>query len=122
MREYCQGSPGELLSGAGSCGWGLKLDCASDQRLRQTNTPASETTASIRFLAVKAPSHITETLTFEADREGEGTGQIRGTMAFDRKDFELGGSISFVRIADRVELTIDFKATRVRGPPLLFKQ
>jgi hypothetical protein len=28
----------------------------------------------------------------------------------------------FVTIADRVELTIDFKATRVSGLPLLFKQ
>ena len=55
-------------------------------------------------------------------REGEGTGEIEGTVWFDRRDLGLGGSIPFVRIADRVELTIDFKATRVSGPPLLFKQ
>jgi len=30
-------------------------------------------------------------------------------------------AIKFVTIADRVDLTIDFKATRV-GPPLVFKQ
>jgi polyisoprenoid-binding protein YceI len=63
-----------------------------------------------------------ESLTFTADREGEGTGEIEGTLWFDRRDFGLGGSIPFVRIADRVELTIDFKATRVSGPALLFKQ
>ena len=63
-----------------------------------------------------------EKLTFTADREGEGTGEIEGTLWFDRRDFELGGSIPFVRIADRVELTINFKATRVSGPALLFKQ
>ena len=63
-----------------------------------------------------------ESLTFTADREGEGTGEIEGTLWFDRRDFELGGSIPFVKIADRVELTIDFKATRVSGPALLFKQ
>ena len=62
-----------------------------------------------------------ESLNFTADREGEGTGEIEGTLWFDRRDFELGGSIPFVKIADRVELTIDFKATRVGGPPLLFK-
>ena len=62
-----------------------------------------------------------ETLTFTADREGEGTGEIEGTLWFDRRDFDLGGSIPFVTIADRVELTIDFKATRVSGPALLFK-
>jgi polyisoprenoid-binding protein YceI len=64
----------------------------------------------------------TEALTFTADREGPGTGEIQGTLWFDRRDFGLGGSIPFVRIADRVELTIDFTATRVSGPPLLFKQ
>jgi polyisoprenoid-binding protein YceI len=63
-----------------------------------------------------------ETLTFTADREGEGTGNIEGVLWFERGDFELGGNIPFVKIADRVELTIDFKATRVSGPPLLFKQ
>jgi polyisoprenoid-binding protein YceI len=63
-----------------------------------------------------------EVLTFTADREGTGTGEIEGTLWFDRRDFELGGNIPFVRIADRVELTVDFKATRIGGPPLLFKQ
>lgn len=52
-----------------------------------------------------------ETLTFTADREGQGTGEIKGTMAFDRKEFGMDS-----------EVTIDFKATRVSGPPLLFKQ
>jgi polyisoprenoid-binding protein YceI len=63
-----------------------------------------------------------EKLTFTADREGEGTGEIEGTLWFDRRDFDLGGSIPFVKIADRVELTVDFKANRVSGSPLLFKQ
>ena len=62
-----------------------------------------------------------EALTFTVDREtGGATGEIKGTLVFDRRDFELGGSMPFVTIADRVELTIDFKATRV-GPPLVFK-
>ena len=62
-----------------------------------------------------------EVLTFTVDREGGGaTGGIKGTLVFDRRDFELAGGIPFVKIADRVELTIDFKATRV-GPPLVFK-
>jgi hypothetical protein len=43
-------------------------------------------------------------------------------MAFDRKDFGMDSGIPFIRIADRVEVTIDFKATRVGGPPLLFQQ
>lgn len=63
-----------------------------------------------------------ETLTFAADREGAGTGEIKGTMAFDRKEFGMDSGVPFIRIADRVEVTIEFKATRVSGPPLLFKQ
>lgn len=62
-----------------------------------------------------------ESLTFTVDREAGGaTGEIKGTLVFDRRDFDLAGNIRFVTIADRVELTIDFKATRV-GPPLVFK-
>jgi polyisoprenoid-binding protein YceI len=64
----------------------------------------------------------TETLTFTADREGEGTGEIQGTLWFDRKDFGLGGHVHFETIADRVELIVDFKANRISGSPLLFKQ
>jgi polyisoprenoid-binding protein YceI len=63
-----------------------------------------------------------EALTFKVDREAGGaTGEIKGILTIDRRDFGLGGGIKFVTIADRVDLTIDFKATRV-GPPLVFKQ
>ena len=62
-----------------------------------------------------------ETLTFADDPEGKGTGELKGTMAFDRKDYGMNSGIPFIRIADRVEVTVDFKATRVSGPPLLFK-
>jgi polyisoprenoid-binding protein YceI len=63
-----------------------------------------------------------EGLTFTVDREAGGaTGEIKGVLTIDRKDFGLGGGIHFVTIADRVDLTIDFKATRV-GPPLVFRQ
>jgi polyisoprenoid-binding protein YceI len=62
-----------------------------------------------------------ESLTFNVDREAGGaTGEIKGIMTIDRRDFGLGGGIKFVTIADRVDVTIDFKATRV-GPPLVFK-
>ena len=62
-----------------------------------------------------------EALTFNVDREAGGaTGEIKGILTIDRRDFGLGGGIKFVTIADRVDVTIDFKATRV-GPPLVFK-
>jgi|GEM_PF-353758 len=63
-----------------------------------------------------------ETLTFTDDAEGKGTGEIKGTMAFDRKEFGMNSGIPFIRIADRVEVDVDLKATRVSGSPLLFQQ
>jgi polyisoprenoid-binding protein YceI len=63
-----------------------------------------------------------EALTFTVDREGGGaTGEIKGILTIDRRDFGLAGGIAFVTIANRVDVTIDFQATRV-GPPLVFKQ
>ena len=63
-----------------------------------------------------------ETLTFTASGEGTGSGEIKGTMAFDRKDFGMNSGIPFIKIADRVEVSVDLKAKRVSGPPLVFKK
>jgi polyisoprenoid-binding protein YceI len=63
-----------------------------------------------------------ETLILTVDREGKATGEIKGTMAFDRKEFGMDSGIPFIRIADRVEVTVDMKVERTGGPPLLFKQ
>ena len=62
-----------------------------------------------------------EALTFTVDRNAGGAaGQIKGILTVDRRDFGLGAGIKFVTIANRVDLTIDFRAERV-GPPLAFK-
>jgi polyisoprenoid-binding protein YceI len=63
-----------------------------------------------------------ETLTLTVEREGQATGEIKGTLAFDRKEFGITGNLPLLKIADRVEVTINVKATRVSGPPLLLKQ
>jgi polyisoprenoid-binding protein YceI len=63
-----------------------------------------------------------ETLSFAVTREGTGGGEIKGTMAFDRKDYGMNSGIPFVKIADRVEVTVDIKAKRVSGPPVDLKQ
>jgi hypothetical protein len=60
-----------------------------------------------------------ETLTLEVYGEGTGSGEIHGTMAFDRKDYGMTKGIPFVKIADTVEVTVDLKGKRVRGPPLV---
>jgi len=43
-------------------------------------------------------------------------------MAFDRKGYGMNSGIPFIKIADRVEVTVDLKVDRVSGPPLVFKQ
>ena len=63
-----------------------------------------------------------EKLTFAVSGKGTGSGEINGTMAFDRKDYGMNSGIPFIKIADRVEVTVALKAKRVSGPPLVFKQ
>ena len=63
-----------------------------------------------------------EKLTFTLSGKGTGSGEIKGTMAFDRKDYDMNAHIPFIRIADRVEVSVDLKGKRVSGPPLVFKQ
>jgi polyisoprenoid-binding protein YceI len=63
-----------------------------------------------------------EKLTFTLSGKGTGSGEIKGTMAFDRKDYGMTKGIPLVKIADRVEVIVDLKGKRVSGPPLIFKQ
>jgi polyisoprenoid-binding protein YceI len=63
-----------------------------------------------------------ETLTFTVTGKGTGTGSIKGTMAFDRKEFGMNSGIPFIKIADRVEVSVDLTGKRVSGPPLVFKE
>jgi polyisoprenoid-binding protein YceI len=63
-----------------------------------------------------------QTLTLTASGEGTGSGEIHGTMVFDRKDYGMNKGIPFVHIGDSVDVTVDLKAKRTGGPPLVFKQ
>jgi len=63
-----------------------------------------------------------ETLNLTASGKGTGHGEITGTMAFDRRDYGMNSGIPFIKIADRVEVTVYLIADRVSGPPLVFKQ
>jgi len=54
--------------------------------------------------------------------KGSGVGEIKGIMAFDRKDYGMNKGIPFIKIADRVEVTVDLKGKRVSGPPVIFKE
>lgn len=86
-------------------------------KIVQTGPRSADVQGTFTIRGVSKP----ETLTFNDDPEGKGIGELKGTMAFDRKEFGMKSGIPFIRIADRVEVTVDFKATRVSGSPLLFK-
>ena len=60
----------------------------------------------------------TEKLIFKTSRDGKGTGTISGAMAFDRKDYGMNKGIPLVKVADRVEVTVDLKVKHVGGPLL----
>jgi polyisoprenoid-binding protein YceI len=62
-----------------------------------------------------------EKLTLTVTGRGTGSGTIVGTMAFDRKEYGMNSGIPFIKIADRVEVSVDLKAKRVSGPPVALK-
>ena len=63
-----------------------------------------------------------QTLTLTVSGVGTGSGEIHGTMVFDRKDYGMNKGIPFVRVGDSVDVTVDLKGKRISGPPLVLKQ
>lgn len=63
-----------------------------------------------------------EKLAFQITGKGTGTGSVNGVMAFDRKEYGMNSGIPFIKIADRVEVTVNLKGKRVSGPPVIFPQ
>jgi polyisoprenoid-binding protein YceI len=84
----------------------------------QTGTDTFELDGNFTIRGVTKP----EKLMLTVSGRGTGSGRIHGTMAFDRKDYGMNSGTPFIRIADRVEVTVALKAKRVSGPPVVFKQ
>jgi polyisoprenoid-binding protein YceI len=64
----------------------------------------------------------TLTLTLDPAKKGTGNGQIKGSMAFDRKEFGMNSGIPFIKIADRVEVDVALQVHEVSGPRVVFKE
>ncbi len=62
-----------------------------------------------------------EKLTLVVSGKGTGSGEIKGKMVFNRRDYGMNKGIPFIRIADHVEVNFHLEAKRVSGPPLLLK-
>jgi polyisoprenoid-binding protein YceI len=59
-----------------------------------------------------------EKFTLTVEGRGTGSGSLKGTAAFDRKQYGMNSDIPLIKIADRVEVTFNLKAERVSGPPV----
>ena len=87
-------------------------------KIVQTGPTAFDVPGTFTIRGVSKP----ETLTLTVSGAGTGSGSIKGTMAFDRKDYGMNSGIPFIKIADRVEVNIDLYAKRVSGPPIDLKK
>jgi polyisoprenoid-binding protein YceI len=85
----------------------------------QTGPSTFDYVGDFTIRGVTKPEKLTFTL---SGQRGSGSGEIKGTMAFDRRDYGMNKGIPLVKIADRVEVIVDLKGKRVSGPPLVFKQ
>jgi polyisoprenoid-binding protein YceI len=63
-----------------------------------------------------------ETLSLNLSGKGTGTGNIKGSMAFDRKEYGMNSGIPFIKIADRVEVDVALQAKQISGPRVVYKQ
>jgi polyisoprenoid-binding protein YceI len=88
-------------------------------KIVQTGPNTFDYVGNFTIRGVTKPEKLTFTL---SGQRGSGSGEIKGTMAFDRKDYGMNKGIPLVKIADRVEVIVDLKGKRVSGPPLVFKQ
>jgi polyisoprenoid-binding protein YceI len=92
------------------------------EKIVQTSPSTFELPGTFTIRGVSKPETLIFTLSDVATARAKGEGEIKGTMAFDRKEFGMNSSIPFIKIADRVEVTVNLKAKRVSGPPLVLKQ
>jgi polyisoprenoid-binding protein YceI len=86
-------------------------------KIVQTGPTAVDVQGTFTIRGVSKP----ETLVFATTGKGTGSGEIKGTMAFDRKEFGMNSDIPFIKIADRVEVSVNLVGKRVSGPPIALK-
>jgi polyisoprenoid-binding protein YceI len=87
-------------------------------KIVQTGPKTFEVDGDFTIKGTTQPEKLTLTLL----GKGTGTEEISGKMAFDRKDYGVNGSIPFIKIANKVQVTLDLKAKHISGPPVTLKQ
>ena len=59
-----------------------------------------------------------EKLTLTVSGKGTGSGEIKGKMVFNRRDYGMNKGIPFIKIADHVDVNFHLMGKRVSGPPM----
>lgn len=83
-------------------------------RFVQTGPNTYEVDGDFNIRGVSNP----EKLVLTVSGKGSGSGEIKGTMNFNRKDYGMDKGIPFIKIADHVDVSFHLKGRRVAGPPL----
>ena len=84
------------------------------KKIVQTGPDTFEVQGDFTVRGVSKP----ETLALTVFATGTGAGEINGTMAFDRRNYGMNAGIPFMKIADRIEVTVNLKAQRISGLPV----
>jgi len=87
-------------------------------KIEQTGPTTFDIPGTFTIRGVSRP----ETLSLTLSGKGTGTGNVKGSMAFDRKDYGMNSGIPFIKIADRVEVDVALQAKQVSGPRLVYKE
>ena len=84
----------------------------------QTNPDTFEVDGDFTIRGVANP----EKLTLTVSHKKTGSGEIKGKMIFNRKDYGMNKGIPFIKIADHVDVNFHLKEKQVSGPPLAVTQ
>ena len=87
-------------------------------KIEQTGPTTFDIPGTFTIRGVSKP----ETLSLTLSGKGTGTGNIKGSMAFDRKQYGMHSGIPFIKIADRVEVDVALQAKQISGPRVVYKQ
>jgi polyisoprenoid-binding protein YceI len=87
-------------------------------KIVQTGPNTYEVDGDFTIRGVSNPEKLTPTISGRVT----GSGEIKGAMVFNRKDYGMNSGIPFIKIADHVDVDFHLKGKRASGPPLAFKQ
>src|SRR5271170_7616559 len=90
------------------------------KKVVQTSPITFDVQGTFTIRGVSKPETLT--LTLDPTKKGTGNGQIKGGMAFDRKEFGMNSGIPFIKIADRVEVDVALEVHQTSGPRVVFKE